>query len=110
MKPVIALLGAAALALALAGCGPARPMTESEFKGFCYQYPGSRHQGCETIGPCDEYTPVMSRQHASLQACVEDCNSMYEDQYKRRGFTACQGASENARDWCQRYCRSAYAK
>ena len=112
MKIIPAALAAACLPLALAAgsCGPVKPMTESEFTGFCYQYSGSPPQGCVAIDTCDEYTTVMATQHASLQACLDDCSGVYAGQMKRRGLSGCLGAPENARDWCQRYCRTVYPK
>lgn len=106
MKHALMALFVAAV-LGAGGCGPVKPMGESEFKGFCYQYTGSRQQSCDTIPICDEYTVVMNTQQPSLQKCLDECSAIYGPQ-ARRYTLDCAGAAQNARDWCQRYCRTTY--
>ncbi|GFK93731.1 hypothetical protein NNJEOMEG_01565 [Fundidesulfovibrio magnetotacticus] len=97
----------ALLALA-AACGPVRPMTESEFKGFCYQYDAGPQTDCVPINTCDAYLTVIGVPQPSQQACLDGCKGVYAEQVQRMGLTGCKGAPEFARDWCQRYCRNAY--
>lgn len=107
MKVITCLLLGAAV-LALAACGPVKPMTSSEFRGFCYQTGDNRFQGCDTISVCDEYAPAVDRQHQSLSACLGECSSIREQQRRRIGLGECATASGNAGDWCERYCRTNY--
>ncbi|MFP5221004.1 MAG: hypothetical protein ACLGSA_01805 [Acidobacteriota bacterium] len=107
MKQVLVAV-LALTALASWGCGPVKPMTESEFKGFCYQYTGSPQQSCNTIPICDEYTVVMNTRQASLQKCLDECSAVYSPQRRQHLVDDCAGAAQTARDWCQRYCRTNY--
>jgi hypothetical protein len=91
------------------GCGPAKPITESEFKGFCYQYGGSENSGCgDIISICDEFTTVMSIKQTSRDACQEACKDIKQPLYMRYVVTDCAGAPNYANDWCIRYCRTNY--
>lgn len=94
-----------------AGCGPTKPMTEKDFKGFCYQYGDGDNGGdCDTISVCNPYTSVISKQQASLDACQRECEAIHGQQTWRFANTSCRGPSDAARDWCVKYCRSAYPK
>lgn len=90
------------------GCGPVRPMTESEFKGFCYQYGEGRNGSCDTISVCDPYTVVMNTKQESLEKCKAECEAIHGPQTWQYIGSDCAGAADAARDWCQRYCRTAY--
>ena len=92
----------------IAACGPAKPISDSEFKGFCYQYDSGPHTDCVPIHTCDEYLSVIGVEQPSLEACLEGCQGIYRNQARNQGFTGCLGAPGNARDWCQRVCRSRY--
>jgi len=98
------------LAGVISGCGPARPLTESEFKGFCYQLTdGESGSGCsDIITICDAYRIVMNTQHDSREACVRACQDIAGPQRRRFLFTNCQVGVEHALGWCLRYCASAY--
>jgi hypothetical protein len=101
----------AVVLFATSGCGPVKPMTGSEFKGFCYQYTDGRQTGCsDIIAVCDEYTPVLGQRQSSLDACLRECQDIHAPQASRYFGTDCEGGSEFAFDWCQRYCRRAYPK
>lgn len=105
MKRILVAVLALA-ALGAAGCGPVKPMTEAEFKGFCYQYTGSPQQSCDTIPICDDYSVVMNMKQASLQKCLDECSAVFAPQNRQYSFDDCAGAAQTARDWCQRYCRT----
>ena len=110
MRTVLFASLAAALLFA-GGCGPAKPMTEKEFKGFCYQYGEGEYGGdCDTISVCDPYTLVMNTQQASLNKCLEECEAIHAPQVWRYAHTSCLGPVDAARDWCVKYCRTAYPK
>jgi len=98
-------------ALFAGGCGPTKPMTEKDFKGFCYQYGDGENGGdCDTISVCDPYTVVINKKQASLDACVRECEAIHGQQVGKYAGSSCSGPSEAARDWCVKYCRSAYPK
>jgi hypothetical protein len=96
--------------LLAAGCGPAKPLTESEFKGFCYQYGEGKNGSCDTISVCNPYTVVLNTKQESLAACLAECRSIHGTQFWQYIGSDCAGPSDAANDWCQRYCRSAYPK
>jgi len=96
--------------LFLCGCGPARPLTESEFKGFCYQYDGLRQADCDTISVCGEYLSVTGQPQASRAKCVEGCQRVYQPQFMRFINGGCAGAAQYARDWCEKFCVTNYPK
>jgi len=104
----VMLAGFAAAVLLAGGCGPVKPMTESEFKGFCYQYGEGKFGSCDTIGVCDPYTVVMETEHASMQKCMQECEAIHGPQVWKYIGTDCAGPADAARDWCQRYCRTNY--
>lgn len=106
----VMLVAIASLLLLSGGCGPRKPMTESEFRGFCYQYgEGSNGKAsCDTIAVCTPYTAVMNTRQESLKACLAECQRIYAPQSMTYVLTECQGPAQFARDWCQRYCRTAY--
>ena len=100
---------AAALLLS-GGCGPVRPMTESEFKGFCYQYPGNPESGCDSISICNDYLTVIGVTQPSKATCLEKCAEVYRPQAMAHVLRGCSTAAANAESWCERYCRTAYSK
>jgi len=107
MKIIPALM-VAAFALTLAACGPVKPMTSSEFRGFCYQNSDNRFQSCDTISVCDDYSTVVDMRQPSLDACLKGCADIREQQRRRIGLGECSTASGNAGDWCERFCRTNY--
>jgi len=96
--------------LAFGGCGPTKPMTESEFKGFCYQSGDGRFNSCDTISVCDPYTVAMNMEQPSLSKCLEECEAIHGSQVWAYILTDCAGPNDSARDWCQRFCRTNYPK
>lgn len=98
----------ATLLLGLAGCGPTRPMTESEFRGFCYQTDEPRFADCDTISVCGGYSTALGMQDPSLGKCLAECDSVHSAQYMTYVATGCAIANESAWDWCQKYCRTNY--
>ncbi len=109
MRHFLFVAVAALLALS-GGCGPVSPMTESEFKGFCYQISEGRNPSCDTIPLCDAYTPVMNTTQPSQKKCLAECDGVYNAQAMAYALTDCQGPAQNARDWCLRYCQTNYPK
>lgn len=99
------VLCSAALLL-LTGCSLSQPVTESSFKGNCYQHVNGRRTACDTIPICDEYLPVMSPEFPSQAKCMEECAAVYKTQYHALTNTPCIATSQFAYEWCQRYCRS----
>ncbi|MFZ5428142.1 MAG: hypothetical protein ACOZEN_14335 [Thermodesulfobacteriota bacterium] len=94
-----------------AACAPMKPMTVSEFKGYCYQGGSfSFRSSCDTIRVCDEYLPVVEGERKSLETCLKGCAEVYRQQQRFYGVGECPKEMENAVDWCQRYCRRAFAR
>lgn len=100
----------AGVVLLAGGCGPGKPMTVSEFKGFCYQSSGNREASCDSISICDEYLTVLEIRQPSVDACIRKCGAVYGPQFTRHVIDGCSTASQNAEEWCERYCRTAYPK
>lgn len=96
------------LAVALAGCSVSRPLTDSEFRGFCYTTLG-RKASCDTIILCDEYdTDVLSNKHASRADCAKGCETVYDRQYVPNEFIGCGPTVLTAYNWCVKYCNTNY--
>jgi hypothetical protein len=91
-----------------AGCASNRTLTESEFKGFCYNAGGLSQPDCDTISLCDEYLPVFNQPQGSLGQCRAECQSIYAGQARRHILTECLKSAAYARGWCQKYCSGAY--
>jgi hypothetical protein len=92
------------------GCGSTKPLTESEFKGFCYQAGDGRFSSCDTISVCDPYTVAMNMEQPSLSKCLEECEAVHVSQVWTYILTDCAGPNDSARDWCHRFCRTNYPK
>ena len=99
-----------AVLLCSGGCGPTRPLTLSEFEGFCYQSGEGRFGSCDTISVCGPYTVVMNMAQPSLGQCSKECEGIHASQAWTYVLTDCAGPNDSARDWCQRYCRTNYPK
>jgi len=88
-----------------AGCVTAPPMTESEFRGFCYQSGNDYVQDCDTISVCDDYTPALSKKE-NLPACIKECQAINLEQRRRYLPGVCGQTIFDAEDWCERFCRT----
>ena len=89
------LLGIFAAALVFsAGCAPAKPMTEADFKGFCYQTGQGKELDCDAIAVCDPYTVVLNTAQPSLQKCLDECSDIYARQAMRYSSNGCAGPAE----------------
>lgn len=98
------------LVAALAGCGVSRPLTDSEFRGFCYTAIGHR-TSCDTITICNEYdTDVLSVKHASQEACSQGCQTVYNRIYGPNQFNGCGPTVLMAYNWCKKYCTTNYGQ
>jgi len=96
---------------AFAACVPTKPMTVSEFKGYCYQGGASmRMDSCDTIGVCNEYLVVVNDRQKSLDTCLQGCADVLRQQKGFYGVGECPREMANGSDWCERYCRRAFAK
>ena len=103
------LLAALGLAvLALAACTP-KPLTDSEFRGFCYTAGGGRHASCDNIDLCNTYdNNVLSVQFASSEACNKACNVVYNNLSGSNQFNGCMPVVQTGFNWCVRYCETNY--
>ena len=102
----LAILCAAAC---LGGCAQ-KPLTDSEFRGFCYTTIG-RLTSCDTLTICNEFdTNVLSVHHASRKACNEACAVTYNRLYGPYQFDGCDGTVLMASNWCNKYCNTNYAE
>jgi hypothetical protein len=95
-----------AAALAAGGCIGAKPMTASDFAGQCYHFNSSEDSPCDSVWLCEEYAAVTQTAHASRDACLAACSSVYDSQRHRFVMRDCAGTAENAMELCVRYCRS----
>lgn len=109
MRPISSATLVTALLLA-GGCGSGKPMTVSEFKGFCYQSSVNRDASCDAISLCDEYLTVLEIRQPSVDDCIRKCAAVYGPQFKRHVVDGCSSMAQNAEEWCERYCRTAYPK
>ena len=95
------------LAAGLGGCA-SKPLSDSEFRGFCYTAIGHR-TSCDTISLCNEYdADVLSVKHASRQACGEGCQAVYNRLYTPNLFDGCSPTVLMAFNWCKKYCNTNY--
>ncbi len=94
-------------AASLSACA-ARPLTDSEFRGFCYTAIGHR-TSCDTISICNDFdTNVLSAKHASRQACRQGCDQVYNRLYGPSMLDGCDPTVLMAYNWCQKYCNTNY--
>ena len=97
-------------ATAILGACAQRPLTDSEFRGFCYTTIG-RRTSCDTLTICDDFdTNVLSVRHASRKACSDACDATYNRLYAPNLFEGCDAMLLTANDWCKKYCDTNYAE
>ena len=100
----------AGLMVSSVGCGPRTAMTESEFKGFCYQTGGHRGGDCDNIALCDTYTTVVGVAQPSLEKCLRGCIDVHRQNTAQYLSAQCINVSQAGMDYCQRYCRTVFDK
>jgi hypothetical protein len=106
MKKLL-VLTLAVLAAGLGGCA-ARPLTDSEFRGFCYTSIG-RRASCDTIVLCDDFdNSVLQVKHASREDCGKACTEVYDRLYVPNEFDCCLPTVLMAFNWCKKYCNTNY--
>lgn len=92
------------LLLALSGCaGADRPLTTSEFYGFCW--PRQMGSGCWDDNLCQDYRDYLEQEHESKAECIAGCNKMQTAKWRADAMHGCDGSIRNATDWCEKYCR-----
>lgn len=103
------LLAAFGLALVgLTACTP-KPLTDSEFRGFCYTAVGGRNNSCDNITLCNVYdNEVLSTKFTSRQACNKACNNVYNDLSGPNQFNGCMPVVFSGFNWCAKYCNTNY--
>ncbi|MHC1790875.1 hypothetical protein [Solidesulfovibrio sp.] len=102
---LLAALGLVAVCLA-AACTP-KPVTDSEFRGFCYTSGGGRHASCDTISLCNTYdSQVLSFKYPSAQACNAACEATYNALSGPNQFNGCMPTVVSGYNWCTRYCNT----
>jgi hypothetical protein len=88
------------------GCAK-RPLTESEFRGFCYTVAESRNASCDTIVMCDDFdSSVVGMPHKSRAECEAACQAVYNRLYDANLFISCAPTLLNATNWCVKYCNT----
>lgn len=98
-----------AMATGLGGCA-SRPLSDSEFRGFCYTAIGHR-TSCDTITICNEFdSDVLSAKFPSRHACSEGCSTVYNRLYGPYLFDGCSPTVLMAYNWCMKYCNTNYAE
>ena len=95
--------------IALVACTP-KPLTDSEFRGFCYTAGGGRNTSCDNIELCNVYdTDVLSVGFASREACTNACNAVYNNLSGPNQFNGCMPVVVAGFNWCAKYCNTNYA-
>ncbi len=101
-------LATAALALAMAGCGPLKPASPSMFFGNCITPPGP--DPCSSdMEICQVFENVVNEEHASADACRAACrkanDGLYYQGYQLRdcGYMLDRGSS-----LCEQQCLRLY--
>jgi hypothetical protein len=90
------------------GCAASRPLSDTEFRGFCYTSVTHR-ASCDTISICNEYdSNVLSVKHPSRQACGAACGVVYDRLFIPNQFDGCDSAVLMAYNWCKKYCNTNY--
>jgi hypothetical protein len=85
-----------------------RPLTDTEFRGFCYTSIGRRNS-CDTITICDDFdNNVLSEKHLSRKDCREKCTAVYNRLYTPNLFEGCSPTVLMAYNWCEKYCNTNY--
>lgn len=108
MNRLLGVLLVSAMAATLGACAT-RPLTDSEFRGFCYTAMPGRDADCDTIPLCDRYdTNVMSVRHASRRACSAACSATYDKLYAESTTNGCSSTQLLAFNWCIKYCNTNY--
>ena len=107
MRPIrLAALGLALISLT--ACTPA-PLTDSEFRGFCYTAGGGRNTSCDSISLCNIYdSQVLAMHFASRQACNAACQATANDLSGPNQFNGCMPIVVAGSNWCNRYCTTNY--
>lgn len=109
-RPLALALALLTITIGLAACSISRPLTDSEFRGFCYTSIG-RRASCDTISICNDFdTSVLSVKHASREACVKACQDVYNRLYVPNEFDGCVPTVMMANNWCAKYCNTNYPK
>ena len=106
----MALLASIGLILAALGaaCTP-KPITDSEFRGFCYTSGGNSHASCDSISLCNQFdASVMSERHASRQDCEKACDAVSDALTGDNQFNGCMPVVAAGETWCRKYCLSNY--
>jgi hypothetical protein len=104
---LLACLGLS-LAVASAACTP-KPVSDSEFRGFCYTSGGGRHASCDSISLCNVYdSDALSIQHPSRQACDTACDRVANQLGADNQFNGCMPVVATGAAWCHKYCSSNY--
>ena len=101
----------AVLGLALAGLSAcaSKPLTDSDFRGFCYTSGGGRSASCDNIELCNVYdSDVLAVQFASRQACAKACNDVYNALSGPNQFNGCMPVVVTGLNWCAKYCNANY--
>lgn len=109
-RPACALAILATLLLpALEGCAK-HPLTDSEFRGFCYTIV-DRWASCDTIDICNDFDAnALSKKEPSQQACLADCDMVANQRYSANWSIGCAPMLRTATDWCHKYCMDNYAR
>jgi len=104
------LCGLCLVAVCCAGCAQ-RPLTDSEFRGFCYTLSEPKNASCDTITMCDAFdSDAIGMPHKSRQECLDACQAVYNRLYEPNLFIGCSPTLRNANNWCFKYCESNFPK
>lgn len=90
--------------LGLVACAR-RPMTDDEFRGFCYSSYG-RKTSCDTIPLCNAFESALSQQYTDRGACLDGCEKVYDKLYVTSFDERCLNSLGQANRLCNHYCVS----
>ena len=108
MAVLMRLLALVGLALALGACSQMqRPLTPEEFDGFCW--PSQVDFNCPDDNLCADFKAYLQQDHASLPECLKGCQMLQRQKWYDFPGGPCATPIENATDWCEMYCRRAFA-
>lgn len=110
MRPILLATGCLVAVCLIAACTP-KPVTDSEFRGFCYTSEGGRSTSCDTINICNTYdSQAISVKHTSRKACVDACAATSNALTGPNQFNGCMPTIGVGLTWCTKYCNSNYAE
>jgi len=96
-----------AAALITGGCA-AKPMTMSNFYGFCIMEPLYDNDNCESQTVCGDFRQTLEGGFATLEDCLNGCREVVRRQNMLQALRGCEATIIRGSNYCGQYCRRAY--